>query len=107
MRRRDFLTTIVSATAAPLASFAQQRLPIVGILGTASAVAMAPWVAAFEQRFRELGWTERRATIAVRWADGRPERIVEIAAEFVRLKVDIIITTGTSVDHSDCFRHSK
>jgi putative ABC transport system substrate-binding protein len=58
---------------------------------------MGPWVAAFERRFRELGWTEKRATIEVRWADGRPEKITEIADEFVRLKVDIVITTGTSV----------
>jgi putative ABC transport system substrate-binding protein len=80
-----------------LVARAQQKVPIVGILGTASAASMTPWVAAFEQRFRELGWTEKRATIEVRWADGRPEKITEIANEFVRIKVDIVITTGTSV----------
>jgi putative ABC transport system substrate-binding protein len=97
MKRRDFLTSIASATAFPLTSPAQQRRLTVGVLGTASAAAMGPWIAAFEQRFRELGWTERRAAVELRWADGRPERIAEIAAEFVRLKVDIIVTTGTSV----------
>jgi putative tryptophan/tyrosine transport system substrate-binding protein len=85
------------AAAWPLVGRAQQKIPIVGILGTASAASMGPWVAAFERRFRELGWTEKRATIEVRWADGRPEKITEIADEFIRLKVDIIITTGTSV----------
>jgi putative ABC transport system substrate-binding protein len=58
---------------------------------------MGPWVAAFERRFRELGWNEKRASIEIRWADGRPEKITEIADEFVRLHVDVVITTGTSV----------
>jgi putative ABC transport system substrate-binding protein len=97
MRRRDFLTAIAGAAVLPLTSHAQPKPPTVGILGTASAAVMAPWVTAFEQRFRELGWTDRRATIELRWADGRPERIAEIAAEFARLKVDIVVTTGTSV----------
>jgi len=50
------------------------------------------------QRLRELGWIEGR-TIAIeyRWADGRFERFAEIAAEFVRLKVDVILTSGPSV----------
>ena len=55
-----------------------------------------PWTAAFVQRLRELGWIEGR-TIAIeyRWADGRSDRLAEIAAEFARLKVDIIVTGGT------------
>jgi putative ABC transport system substrate-binding protein len=97
MKRRTFIARLGGAAAWPLVARAQQKVPIVGILGTASAASMGPWVAAFEQRFRELGWTEKRATIEVRWADGRPEKITEIANEFVRLKVDIVITTGTSV----------
>ena len=48
------------------------------------------------QRLRELGWIEgRNVTIEYRWAEGRNERFAEIAAEFVRLKVDVIVTTGT------------
>ena len=50
------------------------------------------------RRLRELGWTEGR-TIAIeyRWAEGRPERYAEIAAEFVRRKVDVIVTAGSAV----------
>src|SRR5262249_2349749 len=48
------------------------------------------------QRMRELGWIENRAVaIEVRWAEGRNERYSEIAAEFVRLKVDVIVTQRT------------
>ncbi len=51
---------------------------------------------AFVQRLRELGWIENR-TVAIeyRWAEGRDERFAQIAAEFVRLKVDVILTYGT------------
>jgi putative ABC transport system substrate-binding protein len=60
--------------------------------------AKADWAAAFVQRLRELGWIEGR-TIAIeyRWAENRPERYAEIAAEFVRLKVDVIATLGIAV----------
>jgi ABC-type uncharacterized transport system substrate-binding protein len=55
-------------------------------------------VAAFERRLRELGWIEgRTANIEYRWAEGRSERYAEIAAEFVRLKVDVIVTSGGAV----------
>jgi putative ABC transport system substrate-binding protein len=54
-------------------------------------------VAAFVQRLRELGWIEDRTiAIEVRWAEGRTERFGEIADEFVRLKVDVIVTAGTA-----------
>jgi putative tryptophan/tyrosine transport system substrate-binding protein len=56
------------------------------------------YVRAFVQRLNELGWIEgRTATIVYRWAEGRPERYTEIAAEFVRLKVDVIVSSGTAV----------
>jgi putative ABC transport system substrate-binding protein len=56
------------------------------------------YVPAFVQRLNELGWIEgRTATIVYRWAEGRPERYTEIAAEFVRLKVDVIVSSGTAV----------
>jgi putative tryptophan/tyrosine transport system substrate-binding protein len=83
----------------PLATRAQQgaKLPTIGFLGGAASV-FAPWTAAFEARMRELGWIEGR-TIAIeyRWGEGRPERNVEIAAEFVRSQVDVIVTTGSAV----------
>ena len=61
------------------------------------ATSWGPWTAAFVQRLRELGWIEgRTVAIEYRWAEGRPERLAEIAAEFVRLKVDVIVTIGSS-----------
>jgi putative tryptophan/tyrosine transport system substrate-binding protein len=90
-----------AAAAWPLAARAQQagKLPTIGILGVATASAWSPWVAAFVQRLHELGWVENR-TVAIeyRWADGRGERFAEIAAEFVQLKVDVIVTAGGAVN---------
>jgi putative ABC transport system substrate-binding protein len=79
---------------------AQQRgkLPTIGFLGPASASAMRPWIDAFVARLRELGWVEGlTVAIEVRWAEGHSERFAEVAAEFIRLKVDVIVTTGTAV----------
>ena len=96
MKRRAFITLLGGAVAWPGAASAQQTgtLPVIGILGTDSA-GWHSWIAAFLQRLHALGWNEGR-TIAIkyRWAEGRPERAGEIAAEFVRLKVDIILTAG-------------
>jgi putative ABC transport system substrate-binding protein len=96
MRRRDFITILGGAAAAwPLAARAQQpaNLPTIGFLGATTPSSHGPWVAAFVQRLREFGWVEgRTVAIDVRWAEGRSERLAEIAAEFVRLKVDVIVT---------------
>jgi len=99
MKRRAFITLLAGAAAWPLAARGQQpgKLPTIGFLGQSTRSAGSEWVAAFVQRLRELGWIESR-TVAIeyRWAEGRDERFAEIAAEFVRLKVDIIVTSGTS-----------
>jgi ABC-type uncharacterized transport system substrate-binding protein len=101
MRRREFITLLGGAAAAwPVAAQAQQpsKLPTIGFLGAARASVWAPWTAVFEQRLRELGWTEgRTVAIEYRWAEGRPERYAEIAAEFVRRKVDVIVTVESAV----------
>src|SRR5712675_2264709 len=100
MRRREFIAALGGAAAWPLAARGQQagKLPTIGFLGPASASAMSSWTAAFVQRLRELGWIEGRTIrIEYRWGDGRTDRLPEIAAEFVRLKVDVIVTTGTPV----------
>jgi putative tryptophan/tyrosine transport system substrate-binding protein len=99
MRRREFITLMGSAAAAwPLTGRAQQtaKLPTIGVLGSATPSTQAPRFAAFVQRLRELGWIENR-TVAIeyRWAEWRSERYSEIAAEFVRLKVDVMVTSGT------------
>jgi putative ABC transport system substrate-binding protein len=101
MRRREFLSFLSSAAAAwPFAARAQQKkLPVIGFLGQTTAETAKPWAAAFEQRLRELGWIDgRTVTIDYRWADGRTDRLAGIAglaAEFVALKVDVILTYGT------------
>ncbi len=72
------------------------KLPTIGFLGAGTLSTYGVWVTAFMQRLRELGWIEgRNIAIEYRWAEGRNERYSEIAAEFVRLKVDIIVTAGT------------
>jgi putative ABC transport system substrate-binding protein len=98
--RRKFIGVLGGAAVAwPLAAHAQQagKLPTIGFLGAATALAASQRVAAFVQRLRELGWIEGR-TIAIeyRWAEGRNERYAEIATEFVRLKVNVILTWGTA-----------
>src|ERR1700692_2715735 len=100
MRRRDFILLLGGAVLAwPLAARAQQatKLPTVGVVGP-DAWIWSPYTAAFVERLRELGWIEGR-TIAIeyRWSEARPERSAEIAAEFVRLKVDVILTSGDAI----------
>ena len=101
MGRREFITLLGGAAAAwPLAARAQQpaKLPTIGYLGASTPSFDSHRVAAFVQRLRELGWIEgRTVTIEYRWSEGRTERYPEIAAEFVRLKVDVIVTTGGGV----------
>jgi putative tryptophan/tyrosine transport system substrate-binding protein len=100
MQRREFITLLGGGAAAwPLEARGQQpgRLPTIGFLGATTASAQSQWTTAFTQRLRELGWTDGR-TIAIeyRWAEGRSERYTEIATEFVRLKVDVIVTGGAA-----------
>jgi len=72
------------------------KLRAVGFSGQSTRSAESELVAAFTQRLRELGWIEGRTiTIQYGWGEGREERFVQIAAEFVRLKVDVIVTSGT------------
>jgi putative tryptophan/tyrosine transport system substrate-binding protein len=99
MRRRKFISLLGGAAAAwPLAARAQQpsKLPTIGYFGGGTPTAQRAWVDAFVRRLGELGWIEsRNVAIEYRWAEGRPERFIEIAAEFVRLKVDLILANGT------------
>jgi len=98
--RRRFISALVGAAAAwPLAARAQQptKLPTIGFLGPMTPAIMSPWTTAFVQRLHELGWIESRTLgIEYRWADGRSERYPDIAAELVRLKVDVIVTEGNA-----------
>ena len=101
MKRREFISLIGGATVAwPLAARAQQaaKLPTIGLLFGGPPSVFSPWTAAFVERLRALGWIEAR-TVAIeyRWSEGRREREAEIAAEFVRLKADVILTDGPIV----------
>jgi putative ABC transport system substrate-binding protein len=99
MRRREFITLLGGTAAAwSFTVYAQQsaKLPTIGFFGSSTPSAMSHWVAAFLQRLRELNWIEG-LTVAIeyRWAEGRTEAAAEIAVEFLRLKVDVIVTSGT------------
>jgi ABC-type uncharacterized transport system substrate-binding protein len=100
IRRRDFITLLGgAAVASPLAARAQQptKVPTIGFLGGATPSAQSRWVTAFVQQLRDLGWIEgRTVAIEYRWGEGRNERFAEVAAEFVRLKVDVIVTSGVA-----------
>jgi putative ABC transport system substrate-binding protein len=102
MKRRQlltFLSSLAAVAAWPIATRAQQarHLPVVGYVAPSNPVNPSRSTSAFLQRLRELGWIEGQTiTIESRWASGRPERLDEIAAEFVQLKVDLIVTSSTN-----------
>ena len=97
MKRREFITLLGGAAAAwPLAARAQQALPTICFSGPTTGLVESQAVTAFVQRLHAVGWIEgRAAAIKVRWAEGRSERAAEIVAEFVRQKVDVIVSRGT------------
>ena len=98
MRRREFITLIGSATVWPFAARAlQPGSPTIGFLGATTPTVWSSFVAAFLQRLRELGWIDGyNLAIEYRWAEGREDRYNDFAAELVRLKVNVIVTGGTS-----------
>ena len=100
MKRREFITLLggAAAIASPLAARAQQagKLPVIGFLGPATAATQSQWAVPMVRRLRELNWIEgRNIVIEYRWAEGRAERAAEVASEFVRSRVDVIVTIGT------------
>ncbi len=100
MRRRELIVFFSQAAAFwPLAARSQSRdgPPIIGFLAP-DKVSWSSWIAAFESELNKLGWIEgRTVAIEYRWSQGNPERIAEVAAEFVREKVDVIVTYGSAV----------
>jgi putative ABC transport system substrate-binding protein len=101
MRRRNFIKVVAGAvTALPLAAAAQPpaKQPTIGFLGSGTQDSQGQWVAAFLQRLRELGWIEgRNITIEYRWAEGSSDRAAQLAADLIRLKVDVIVTYANPI----------
>ena len=100
MKRREFITLLGGAAVAwPLTARAQQsaKLRTIGFLGAGAPSSHGQWFAAFVQRLRELGWIEGR-TVAIedRWTEGHDERFAKIVTEFIRLKVNVIVTNATT-----------
>src|SRR6516164_10987064 len=99
MRRREFIMLIGGAAVWPVAARTQQaaKLPTIGYLGDDD-LSWSPWTTRFVERLRELGWSDgQNISIEYRWSNGRPERIGEIAAEFVQQNVNVIVTYGAAV----------
>ena len=99
MKRRAFIAGLGSAAVWPIAARAQQgeRVRRIGVMISVANNALGQArFKAFQQGLERLGWTDgRNLAIEVRWSEGRAERYAEITAEFVRLKVDVIVTTAT------------
>jgi putative ABC transport system substrate-binding protein len=97
MKRREFLGLLGGAATLPLAAQAQQSMPVIGFLNTASAEAFADYVHAFLEGLGTVGYVEgRNVLIEYRWAQGNDVRLKDMAADLVRRRVDVIAATGGS-----------
>ena len=93
LKRVEILALREYLSPQPLVARGQQpgKRPSIGLLGSTTPSAESLWTVAFVARLHELGWIEgRTVTIEYRWAEGRTECAPEIAAEFVRLKIDVL-----------------
>jgi putative ABC transport system substrate-binding protein len=97
VRRRQFGSLVAAAVVWPFTARAQAAgRPTIGFLGSGTPASQKGQTEAFVRRLRELDWTEDRVAIAYEWAEGRAGRDAEIAAEFARQKVDVILASGAA-----------
>jgi len=101
MRRRDLIILLGGAAAAgPLAARAQQPMPVIGYFSARSPVTDGPMLSAFRHGLNDTGFVEgRNVAMEFRWAEGRSDRLLELAHDLVRHKVAVIVTTGASLRH--------
>jgi putative ABC transport system substrate-binding protein len=97
MKRREFIAILAGAAVGPLAARAQRpAMPVIGFLGGASPTGYAPLVESLRLGLRDHGYVEGiNAAIEYRWAEGHYDRLPALAADLVRLNVDLIVTQGT------------
>jgi putative ABC transport system substrate-binding protein len=96
MQRREFIIVAGAAAAWPLAAGAQQSaMPVLGFLSTRSASDTAKLVEAFGKGLEEAGFSEgKNVSVDYRFADGRFDRLAEMAADLVRRPVAVLVTSG-------------
>lgn len=97
MRRRDLLAMAAGGIAWPFMACAQQPVPVIGYLGSASADAWASRLEAFRAGLHEAGFDEgRNIAIEFRWANGKLDKLPELVDDLVRRKVSVLVTPGSA-----------